>query len=378
MLPEGIERGDEGQPHEQSQRSLPVERLVVHLRDAQVALHQRLRCVDEYPGEEEACGYLYQILHKQAGKDVAARGTVDAADIHLLAPSEQDGGIDIHKVEDADEKQDGRRDAEYTHIAGITLASLFIHPKAVAGVEVQLLHGKEQVAQVILPQFAVEELSVALVEVVDVSVRPQAEQLQMNVVPMVATVEVEHNVEHEGALARGLSHDALYREHFTAQCLDGLAQRVPVGEQSAGSLVGQDDVVRTFQPVASGQQGEAGDVEEDTVGRHGVEGELLILRFDCELLEDAELGHLLHFGGAAGIDPPLLTVGVIIAAEAGTGVAFPLGEHDIGVCQVGIVAIHGQFLMDIPQDGEGTGQSQCEAGHIDGRVGLEAGHGPQG
>ena len=243
--------------------------------------------------------------------------------------------------------------------------------------EVQLLHGEEQVAQVVLPQFAVEKLSVALVEVVDVGARPQVEHLQGNVAP-IAVVVIEYDVEHEGALARGFAYDALHREHITAQRLDGLAQRVPIGEQSAGSFVGQDDVVGALQPVASGQQGEAGDVEEETVGRHGVEGELLVLRFDHELLEDAELGHLLHFGSTAGIDPPLFFVGVIIAAEAGTGITLPLGEHDIGVCQVGIVAIDRQLLMDIPQDGEGTGQSQCEAGHIDGRVGLEAGHGPQG
>ena len=141
---------------------------------------------------------------------------------------------------------------------------------------------------------------------------------------MVAVVIVEHDVEHDGTLARGLSQDALHREHLTAQRLDGFAQWVTVGEHSAGSLVSQDDVVGTLQPVASCQQREAGDVEEHTVGRHGVEGELLVLRLDHELFEDAELCHLLHLGGTAGIDPTVFFVGVPVAVEAGTGVALPL------------------------------------------------------
>ena len=107
---------------------------------------------------------------------MAARSAVDAADVHLLAPSEQDGRIDVHKVEDADEEQDGRRDAEYTHIAGIALTGLFIQINTKSGMKIEILHREKQIAEVVSPQFAVEELSIAFVEVVIVCTRTQAEQ----------------------------------------------------------------------------------------------------------------------------------------------------------------------------------------------------------
>ena len=110
------------------------------------------------------------------------------------------------------------------------------------------------------------------------------------------------------------------------------------------------------------------------MGRHGVEGELLVLRLEHELFEDAELCHLLHLGGTARIDPTLFFVGVPVAVEAGTGVALLFGEHDIGVRQVGIVAIRRHLLMNVSQNGDGASQSQCEAGNVDSRMRLETSH----